>query len=590
MKKYINLFLKKTSVKYFPVKIVILLLIISSVHSCRKDNHIKPKEKNHTAEIKKIMDAADALFDNNKRDSAYKYFNKALAIIEPKKNPDEYVYSLACMAEMVQLEGDFIKSEYLLTKTMPYLSKTTRPRFKWYVYTIMANNYNNTYDFKNAVLYHKKALEHTISTLKKNQTLSNIAGIYCNQEKYDEAIKIYLPLVKKKYIDKNNLDFSKRNHAIALNDLGYCYYKTNNLKALQCFNESLKINLQINDQEGIMFNHRFISLYYLKNHRELANQHAKIAYEISRKNHFPTKRANFLNILVKCSTGKDLKKYALEYIHLIDSIKEVRLKAKNSFAQIKYDSELDKAENLQLKMQQAENQLQLERQKNRNIISYIIIFCILIFISFFSLHLLLKGRREKNEAIYNSEIRISEKLKSELSNNIYNTITFVKSENLEKSENIEQLLNNLEIIYSRTRNISKENSYIITDENYVFILKEMIAGFKTPNVNILLNGLDTIDWNKVDKNKKIILYRIIQELFANMKTHSEATLASITFKINNKKLSVNYTDNGVGITKNTFILKNGLQNVESRIKTINGTINFGTYSQSGFKLSFSFSI
>lgn len=588
--KNINRFLKKTAIKYFLLKITIVLLIISSVHSCRRENHIKPKEKNHTAEIKKIMDTADILFDTNKRDSAYKYFNKVLTITEPTKNPDEYVYSLACMAEMLQLEGDYIKSEYLLTKTMPYLNKTTRPRFKWYVYTVMANNYNNTYDFKNAVLYHKKALEHTISILKKNQTLSNIAGVYTNQEKYDEAIKIYLPLVEKKHIDKTNLDFSNRNHAIALNNLGYCYYKTNNPKALQCFEESLKINLQLNDREGVMLNHRFISLYYLKNNPKLAPQHAKLAYEISCEDKFPTKRINFLSVLIQCSTGKDLKKYALEYIHLTDSIKEVRLKAKNPFAQIKYDSELDKAENLELKTLHAENQLELERQKNRNIISYIIIFCILIFISLLSFHLLMKGRKEKNEAIYNSEIRISEKLKSGLSNNIYETISFVKSENLEKSENKEQLLNNLEIIYSRTRNISKENSHIITDENYVFILKEMIAGFKTENVNILLNGLDTIPWNHIDKNKKIILYRIIQELFANMKTHSEATLASITFKINNKNLFVNYTDNGVGITKNTFISKNGLQNVESRIKAINGTINFDTYSQSGFKLSFSFSI
>ncbi|MCD0466537.1 tetratricopeptide repeat-containing sensor histidine kinase [Flavobacterium sp. ENC] len=590
MKNTINPFLKQISARYFLAKIAVFLLVISSVHSCRRENHILYKQKDHTAAIKKIIDTADFFFDTNKRDSAFYYFNKALSLSEPTKNPDEYVYSLACMSEMLQLEGDYIKSEYLLTKTMPYLNKTTRPRYKWYVYTVMAKNYHNTYDLKNALLYNKMALKHTLSILKKNQTLSNIAGVYTDQEKYDEAIKIYFPLVQKNYVDKNNLDFSKRNHAIELNNLGYCYYKTNNPKALQCFNESLKINLQINDQEGVMFNHRFISFYYLKTNPKLAQQHAKLAYEISIKDKFPTKRISFLSVLVHCSSGEDLKKYVLEYIHLTDSIREVRLKAKNQFAQIKYDSKLDKAENLQLKTLQAENELQLERQKNRNIISYIIISCILVLISFLFFHFRIKGNREKNEAIYNSEIRISEKLKKELSNTIYDTISFAKIEDLEKPKNKELLLNNLEIVYSRTRNISKENSHIVTDENYVLVLKEMIAGFKTPNVNILLNGLDTIAWNNVDKNKKIILYRVILELFTNMKMHSEATLASITFKINNKILSVNYTDNGVGLTKNAFILKNGLQNVESRIKTINGTIIFDTSSRSGFKLSFTFSI
>lgn len=590
MKKIINLFLKKTAIRHFLVKIALFLLVISSVHSCRRENRIQYKAKDYTAEIKKLIDSADVFFDTNTRDSAFYYFHKALYLTEPAKNPDEYVYSLACMAEMLQLEGDYVKSEYLLTKTMPYLNKTTRPRYKWYVYTVMAKNYHNTYDFKKALLYHKMALKYTISILKKNQTLTNIAGVYTDQEKYAEAIKIYLPLIQKNYVDKNNLDFSNRNYAIALNNLGYCYFKTNNPKALHCFNESLKINLQINDQEGVMFNHRFISLYYLKNNPKLATQHAKLAYDISCKDKFPTKRISFLSVLVKCSTGEDLKKYVLEYIHLSDSIKEVRLKSKNQFAQIKYDSKLDKAENLQLKTLKAENELQLERQKNRNIISYIIILCILISISFLSLYLLIKGKREKNEAIYNSEIRISEKLKKELSNTIYDTISFAKIKDLEETENKERLLNNLEIVYSRTRNISKENSTISTNENYVLVLKEMIAGFKTPNVNILLNGLDTIAWNNVDKDKKIILYRVIQELFNNMKMHSEATLVSLTFKINNKILSVYYSDNGVGLTKNTFILKNGLQNVESRIKTINGTIIFDTSSRSGFKLSFTFSI
>ncbi|MNL36638.1 Sensor histidine kinase LiaS [compost metagenome] len=116
----------------------------------------------------------------------------------------------------------------------------------------------------------------------------------------------------------------------------------------------------------------------------------------------------------------------------------------------------------------------------------------------------------------------------------------------------------------------------------------MISGYKSPEINILINGFDTIRWNEIEKNKKIILYRILQELFVNMKKHSEASLASISFSIKNKNLHVIYIDNGVGIKNNTLILKNGLQNVESRIKTINGTIIFGNNSQKGFKISFTF--
>lgn len=116
----------------------------------------------------------------------------------------------------------------------------------------------------------------------------------------------------------------------------------------------------------------------------------------------------------------------------------------------------------------------------------------------------------------------------------------------------------------------------------------MISGFKTPNINILSNGLSEILWNQIDKNKKIIIYRVLQELFFNMKKHSDATLVSVTFKIVNKNIVIGYTDNGLREKNNPIIFKNGLQNVESRIKTINGTIIFDDYSHNSFKLSFTF--
>ena len=59
----------------------------------------------------------------------------------------------------------------------------------------------------------------------------------------------------------------------------------------------------------------------------------------------------------------------------------------------------------------------------------------------------------------------------------------------------------------------------------------MISGFKTPELNILLNGFDLILWNEINKNKKIILYRVLQELFFNMKKHSEATLVVLLLKL-----------------------------------------------------------
>lgn len=48
-------------------------------------------------------------------------------------------------------------------------------------------------------------------------------------------------------------------------------------------------------------------------------------------------------------------------------------------------------------------------------------------------------------------------------------------------------------------------------------------------------------------------------------------------------MQINYSDNGIG-TDNLLNLKNGLQNAENRILSINGTINFDTAPEKGFKV------
>ena len=172
-----------------------------------------------------------------------------------------------------------------------------------------------------------------------------------------------------------------------------------------------------------------------------------------------------------------------------------------------------------------------------------------------------------------------------MANDVYHTMAFAETQDLSTIQNKESLLNNLDTIYSRTRNISKENSFINTGPKYVEGLKEMMSGFNTNAVTILVNGMDSIDWNKLERNKKIIIYRAIQELLVNMKKHSQCSLAIITFKKKENKLQIDYSDNGLGAALEKINSKNGLQNVENRILSINGTITFDTKSSKGFKTS-----
>lgn len=589
MRRILNFSDRKTILKFLIV-ILIIALGCSVYHINHYENSTirEIKKADNSIEIKKLIDKADLLFDNNQNTSAYYYFNKAVLLCNHKKDYVEYVYSLSCMGNIKYLQGDFINSEAILTKTLPYLKRIKKPRYAWYVYVLLADNYYSTDDYSNSLLYYKKALNLKQSNFKKTKVLIYIAAVYIEQKKYEKAELILLALSKKKDIYLKDKKINDNEYARIVYHLGLSYLRQGKLEAIDYFERTLKIQLETEDYDALIETYKSIALFYQNRNPKKSKQYAREAYKISIKKNAVSNKIVSLKLLIKTSNGAELKKYSQEYLKLHDSFSTAKLKAKNQFAKIKYDYNQEQGENLQLKAQTIDNDLQLERQKNRNFILYIIIILILILLTFLYFYLKLKGKKQKNDAIFESEMRISKHLSEELTHDVYQTLTYVENCDFKKDENKEQLLSNLDTIYLRTRNISKAHSLISTDKNYEIALKEMISGFKTPELNIILNGFDLISWEDIERNKKIILYRVLQEVFNNMKKYSQATLVSINIKIIDKNLTIIYNDNGVGTKNSTPNFKNGIENVRNRIKTINGNIIFDKNSEKGFRISFSF--
>lgn len=589
MKKASLFFDDKTFLK--TLLIIIMITLGSSIYlfqiTTKRIVPEKPRVTDNSSEIKRLSDIGDIYFDTNKKDSAIFVFNKVRNLCNPDINTIDYVYALSCIAELQFSQSDYIGSEATATEALPYLKKIKNPRYSWIVYNILGLNYLNSYDDKNAILYFKKALQLKTSNWRKRLAINNLVVVYINQNKYKESLRILKILASKRNLskDKNTND---NDYSYLLDNLGQCYFKLgDSKKALEHFYEGLKIRLNPKTSAGLSDSYRNLSRYYQENNNpQLAKAYGLQALKTDIRTNSTANQMSSLTLVIQSSEGNDLKKYTLKYIQMVDSLDLCRKRAKNQFAIIKYNFNKDREENLQLKALEAENELQLERHKNRNIVSYIIITFILGFLLFLSFYLSLKGKKEKKDAISKSEIRISRKLQDQLSNDVYHTLTFAEIRNLGLHENKEHLLNSLEAIYSKTRNICKENSSVITDQNYTNVLKEMISGFKSHNLNLILNGFDSINWNSFDKNQKIVLYRVMQELLFNMKKHSQATLIGFTFKNIDKKIIVNYTDNGKGADLNKIVFKNGLHNIETRIMAIKGEIKIDSAPDKGFKVSF----
>ncbi|MFV8344093.1 tetratricopeptide repeat-containing sensor histidine kinase [Flavobacterium sp. XS2P39] len=560
-----------------------MLAFFLVLQSCEKKTRTNPKKQHNLAEINRLLEVAHKHNENQEFDSSYYYFSKAKYAAELKKDTSRIIHSLSWMAQIQRNQGDYFGSETTSIEAFPLIENSNKYLYgETNVYIGLGNNYLFTFDNDNAIYYFKKAINSKTDENIESAIKNNISMAYTEKGDYQKAIQILLPLVLKKELLKYPDTYARLN-----DNLGHTYDKAGNPKALYYLNQGLKIREQIKDYWGILSSYHNLSEYYKTRNPNLSNKYALLTYKKATKVKSVDTRLECLKSLIQNGPRNQSHKYSLLYLKINDSISKVRLKAKNQFAKIKYDFKKEKEENLKLKAQTIMHQ---QQQQNRNILLYFVVGITVLTSLFISHFLIAKNKREKIKASYTTEIRISKKLHDELANDVYHTMAFAETQDLSTSQNKEILLTNLDTIYARTRNISKENSIVETGPLFASNVKEMMSGFNTSTVNILTNGIDTINWIAIDDNKKITVYRVLQELLVNMKKHSQCSLVVLTFKKNENKLQIDYTDNGVGATFDELKLKNGLQNVENRIQAIKGTTTFDAKFQKGFKVSFIFPI
>lgn len=563
---------------HFPI--LVLLAIFLVLQSCEKKPIIQADNTTRLAAIDRYIDLGDLHLEKVNYDSAYYYHNKAKSLCNPTTDNTRIIYSLTRMSEIQQNQGDYSGSETTAIEALPFLNKTMDSTYECSIYNLLGVVYLNLYDYDNAFNYFNKASHLQIDAIRKLKIQQNIAVVYMAKQDYQKAIPILLHLISRKEVQNDPAPYSK-----ALDNLGFCYFKVDNPKGIDLLNQALKIKKQINDDWGMGASYLHFTKYYKQSNPRLATDYARMAYEKATKVNNVDDRLEAIQLLIQTSSNDQLKTFSEKYFLINDSITKVRLKAKNQFAKIKYDSKKEKEENQYLKMQKTLSALELEKHKSRNLLLYFLILIGALSTIFLYYFLKAINRKEKIQTSYDTESRIAKKLHDELANDVYHTMAFAETQDLSSSQNKELLLTNLDTIYSRTRNISKENSAIDTGLHFVLGLKEMMSGYNNETINVLINGMDSINWNTLETNKKIIVYRVLQELLVNMKKHSKCSLVVITFKKIENKLQIEYSDNGLGAAFDKINSRNGLQNVENRILAIKGTITFDTKPGKGFKTS-----
>ncbi len=536
----------------FPIFIVFGLLFFSS---CNQKEEPKSKNTEYDSLIKKAVE----FYAIQKYDSAFFYFYKSK---DACKNDDveRITYSLYYIADIQQKQCDFAESEATITEILD-----VNPNYKYIhtFYNLLGLAYLEQYNYESAIKYFNLATKTALDQKYKLVYTNNIGYALLESKKYHRAQKLL-----SKIVQNDSLIADKLNYAKVVDNLGYAYFKLHNPKAVNYFNKSLQIRDSIKDDFELIPSFIHLSEYYQNLNPTLAKNNALKAYNAATRINSPDDRILALKFLISNSNPTAIKSLALKQMSISDSINKVREIAKNQFAKIKYDSKKAIAETQKYKH---EKQLFFILFISVTLLSIVIYFLIKA-----------KNKQKLLNETYNTETRISKRLHDELANDVFNAMTYAETQDLQQADKKETLVDNLDKIYSRTRNISKENSEIDTSDNFENALKEMLSNYKSNDVNVIINKSNAIDWKKIKKESKISIYRILQELMVNMKKHSQCSLVVIGFDSLSKAIQINYSDNGIGCPE-MLNLKKGLQNVENRILASKGTITFETETNKGFK-------
>ncbi len=557
------------------------LIITLFLFSCNEKKHIYLNKEPIQKEALKLRDTAYENFIKQNLNKAYYQFNESKALYETLKDSANISYILLQMASIQQMNGDYYGSKETMTEALPYAIKNRKYTAAINIRLGIADKELSLYE--DAIFYYKKALNDYQDPLDKQAPIQNIAVIYIQQKKYNEAIHLLDSLL----ISLTDKELKHRTQpsdkSILLDNLGYAYFKNGmDEKGFQLMTEGLQIRIETNDTYGSIESYLHLADYYSKKDKQKSDANALLAYNAATKLNSIDERLEALQILISNDNTSNTPKYTQKYFTLNDSIIKIRNNFKNKSAKIKYDAKKEKDENAKLRLEKAENQLSLQKAKYLRIVFVIVFFFLVILIA-----ILIRYYKNKNKAIefkssYDTETRISKKIHDELANDVFQVIAFAESQPLTTENTKENLLQKLDDIYGRVRGISKENNKIETGKDFTKSIKEMLSAYNTVERNIIATNLESVNWEDVDDIKKITIGRVLQELMVNMKKHSKANLVVIKFDSDPKSILIRYTDNGIGCDQ-TKISKNGLQNMEHRIQTVKGIIEFETEPENGFK-------
>lgn len=516
---------------------------------------------------------AFVFLDKNESDSAFFYLNKGRELFLKRNDSFGLGKSFVNMAIIQESEGDNFGSIETSLQASKFFNEKDSAH-----YEILFSNYNNLgvasnnlKNYKDAKRFYDKAFLFTKDPIDKMALANNIAIVYHNEKHFDKAVKIYEKLIdsvgsKSEFYPKLLLNYTRSK-----------WFQNPNYNPVKNYLRAEKLSDSLNDDWTRDASYAYLSAYYLDKNTDSAKSYSEKMLLLAKDLKYPVDQLEALQNLIRLSDGPHSQKYFDAYSHIQDSLVNAQNKAKNQFALIRFESEEAKAENLLWQKEHEAHEFQVERQK-------FTIWAIIFFTSVVSVFIFIWIRRrrrrlitEANNQLQEQRLDFSKKVHDVVANGIYEVMSTIENQNDIPKEKI---LDKLELMYEKSRNLSYDNNL---QQEFNERISGLISSFDNGETKFIIIGNDLDFWSGINQYSQDELFQIIRELLVNMKKHSQATQIILRFIKDFNSHEIKYLDNGIGLPQ-SFMEKNGFNNMRSRLKEINGKFEIEE-SSNGLKLS-----
>lgn len=534
-------------------------------------------------------------------DSALLYYNKCLDMSKKIKNIYLEASALSNLGYIYWSQGNYDKALDQSLKALAIID--TGRNYSATAGTIehIAMIYYDLKDYKNSIKHHRQAI--AIYKIAKDE--SNIAMAYCNMAlNYvgpDKDSMIY-------FLKKGEVIFQKEQNHWALghvyNNLGGIYIETKKPDpALAYLFKARNEHAIVGDDRGMCATQVSLGMSWLmKDKPAIAKNHLDTAISMATKMEMNEELSKAYRNYALMYSRLGILDSVTKYLDLEDEIKDSIFSGEKTKTiaemQTRYDTE---KKDLEISKQKIELVAQENAKKRRETLIFALVGLVLLIIvlGYFiysrnkikqkaKMDKELANQRDiRSKAVIEAEEKERRRIAQDLHDGVGQILSAAKLNlsgledklKLEKPEQSLLLSNALELVNDSVKEVRSVSHNMMPNTLIKLGLASAVREFITkiasvPNLRIDLQivGME----ERLENTVETVLYRVIQEVVANIIKHAKANEISMQLIRHDNELTIMIEDNGVGFDK-TNITKFegiGLKNIISRIEFLNGNVDF----------------